>query len=379
MGVSRRQARLLESLLHSGPFNRTAMTPRGAVGALYCWQSLIVILTVCLTLLSGQATGSAQEATAAPPGIASSTPPENGEPGTCLVGMAIESIHDLNLIDKTFDADFWIWSVCEDDRFSPLSTMEFLNANAVHMELDGSEVVDDVTWSYARVSGTFRHHWNLTRFPFDNHVLKIIMEDTAFTTTDFVYEADASDPIPNGETDTKLERWEIVDRSLEASTAHYQTSYGDPRDPRGTSDYSQLIFEVHLERSDLTGFIKLTFVVYIAFMISLISYFLHLDGASLLLARFSVISATVFAVALSMNRVTSELGTDDGITLIDMIHISALFAILVDGVAALKTHMRIQRGDSEDSLRRFNMRVLTGVVITFILVNAVLILVAALQ
>jgi hypothetical protein len=323
--------------------------------------------------------GSSQEPSTPVPGATPASSSGTGGPSSCQVGMAIESLHDLDLIEQTFDADFWIWSVCDDDRFKPLSTMEFLNANTVRMEMDGSEVVDGVIWSYARVTGTFRERWDLTEFPFDEHVLEIVMEDTANVARDFVYEADPSDPFPHEVGQTQFEHWHIVDSSLHASTVHYQTSYGDPRDPGGSSEYPQLVFQVTLERADITGFVKLTFVVYIAFLISLISYFLHLDGASLLLARFSVISATVFAVAVSMNRVTSELGTEDGITLIDMIHITALAAILVDGVAALSTHLRIQRGDSEASLQRFNMRVLSAVVVAFVVANAVLIGLAAMS
>lgn len=326
-----------------------------------------------VALFGGTASGSAQEDATPEADIAPGIPADTGEPGSCLVGLAVESIHNLDLGGRTFDAAFWIWSVCADDRFTPLSTMEFVNANSAEMGMDGVEVVEGLYWSYARVTGTFRHLWDLSKFPFDEQVLQIVIEETAYVTGEFSYEADTSDPIPIPESERHLPHWEIVDASLESGTAHYLTSYGDPRDPHGTSDYPQLVLSVTLERADITGFIKLTFVVYIAFLISLISYFLHMDRASLLLARFTVISATVFAVAVSMNRVTSELGTEDGITLIDKIHIVALVAILVDAVAALVTHLLIVRGRSMEDLSRFNRLVMGAVTIGFMTANALLI------
>lgn len=334
---------------------------------------LVGLLAVGVLLLSGVA--SAQEP-ATPESELDITPGvslESVEPGTCLVGLAIETIHDINLIERTFDADFWIWSVCDDDRFAPLETMEFFNAESIDMSMYGVEEVYGSFWSTARITGTFRHAWDLSQFPFDEQVLQIVMEETAYISQDFLYEPDTADPIPVPEDHRTLDNWMVVETSLDASSKHYVTSYGDPRDPHGTSDYAQLVLSITVERTDLSGFIKLTFVVYIAFLISLLSYFLHMDRTSLLLARFSVVSATVFAVALSMNRVTSELGTEDGITLVDKIHIVALIAILVDAVAAMITNVQMGRGRSVEELSRFNRRVMVMVVIGFVTANVWLI------
>lgn len=335
------------------------------------------ILAVLFTLLGNTVSLGAQEPATPESGATPGGANGAGQPASCLVGLAVESIHNLNLVDETFDADFWIWSVCEDDRFRPISTMEFVNSNRIEMSLDGEEAVDGLHWRYAHVSGTFRHHWDLIRYPFDEQVFQVIMEDTAYESGDFMYDPDPSDLIPIPESERGLDHWNLVDTTLEAGSAHYMTSFGDPRSTDGTSDYPRLVLSLTFERDEMAGFIKLTFVVYIAFLVSLISYFLRLDGATLLLARFSVISATLFAVTLNLNRVTSELATEDGLTLVDRIHFVALVAFLVDAGAALMTHLRLEQGRPAEELNRFNRQVMASVVIGFVAINAVLIGMAA--
>ena len=336
------------------------ITPK-LIRAVVCIGFLVVFLGGMIPAGASRAQGTPVPETDLP--AADDSPP----PGTCRVGLALESLHNINLDNGTTDADFWIWSVCPDDRFAPLTTMEFLNANSVDMSLEGGAVVDGLHWTYARVSGTFRLEWNLARFPFDEQVFRIVMEDTAHVAQEFAYEADTSDPIP--ESDPRIKDWRIVGTSLTTGTETYQTTYGDPSDPAGSTDYSQLVLTATFERDDLTSFIKLTFVVYIAFLISLISYLLNLRNPTILSARMSIISGTLFAVAVSMRTATSTLSTEEGLTLVDMIHIAALIAILIDAVTALVTQRLIENEYPAEKVTRVNHIVMVAVVLGFVLAN----------
>lgn len=332
----------------------------------------VVFVVIWITVVGGTLLGGAAQGQATPVAEAGS-PAADGSaaPATCRVGLALESVHNIDLDNGTTAADFWIWSVCPDDRFEPLTTMQFVNANSVDMNIEEGAVVDGVFWNYARVSGTFRLEWDLTRFPFDRQVFLIVMEDTANVAADFAYEADPSDPIP--ETDPRIPDWRIVGSELEASTQTYRTTYGDPSNPDGSTDYSQLVLTVTFERDDLMGFFKLTFVVYIAFLISLLSYFLNLDNPTMLTARMSIISGTLFAVAVSMRTATSTLSTEEGLTLVDKIHLAALVAILIDAVAALVTQRLIENEYPAAKVTRFNRIIMVVVVVGFVVVNAWLI------
>jgi hypothetical protein len=331
---------------------------------------------VFVVLLLGDTSVAARQAT--PASEASATDAEEtSSPARCVIGIAMTSMHNPDLANDAFQADFWIWSVCPDGRYRPLETIEFMNANSVNMSLEGEAVVDGLYWDYAKVSGTFQHRWNLVDFPFDRQDLTIVMEESTEYADIFRYEADSPDLIPLP--DVRLDEWRFVGSDLEATTATYLTTYGDPSQPDGTSEYALLVATVSLERNDLMGFIKLTFVVYIAFLISLISYFLHMNNPTMLAARMSVISGTLFAVAVSMRTATSALSTEERLTLVDKIHITALVAIFVDASAALASYLLLERGRPEAEVKRFNHIMMIVVVVGFVVTNVGLISSAAIR
>jgi hypothetical protein len=327
-----------------------------------------IAITIIVTLLTAS---EAQSQSTPEPSGTTAIEQASDVAQVCRVGLAVEAIHNMDLGNGTFVADFWIWSVCPIPSLSPLTTMEFTNANSISISMADRTMTEDMAWDYAKVSGTFRHEWDLSRFPFDRQTLRIEMEDTANLASEFVYEADPGEPVP--EPDSVFPNWQLTDATLEASSHTYRTTYGDPRDPDGTTEYPELTLSLTFERNDLLGFFKLTFVVYIAFLISLLSYFLNLRNPTILTARMSVISGTLFAVAVSMRTATSALSTESGLTMVDMIHIAALVAILIDAIAALITQLLIEQGRSADSIVRFNRVVMITVVVGFVTANILLI------
>jgi hypothetical protein len=312
-------------------------------------------------------------AIAASPRLASAQ--EADTPASCTVGVDILSIHGIDFDENTFDVEFWIWSVCPDDQFKPLQTMDFVNANDVTVSLQGETIENGSYWDYAKVEGTFRYYWDLTDFPFDHHDLQIHIENADWDASSFVFVPDTAGSAY--EPDMPLEGWSVDSFSVTSAPYTYQTTYGDPQNPVGTSDYSRFTTHVALERSDYNSFFKLTFVVYIAFLISLVSYFVNLKNPAMLAARLGVISGALFTVAVSLRTASDALSSAEEITLVGKIHVVALAAILIDAIAALATQLLTEQGRSETELRRFDRNVMVLVVIGFIVANVWLITTAA--
>lgn len=343
----------------------TSRAPRAACAILLA----LLIFGALNTIAKGANQPPTPAATsAAPP---ASPPAGTGEPVQCKVGVDILSVHNLNLENGTFDADFWMWSVCPNGTASVLKQAEFINANAMTMNKYSSSTVDGLVWESAEIYGTFRHRWNLTHFPFDRQQLVIELEDSERDSRELVYQPDSQgsayepDLMPGG--------WRVSAFTMDAGDHVYDTTYGDPRDPTGTSAYSRWTATLTVKRTDLSSFFKLTFVVYIAFLISLISYFLSLRSSNLLIARLTITTAALFAVAVNLNTVTNALGSEDALTMVDQIHVAALVAILIDGVAALITQLLENRGHPAERIIRFNYRVMVVVIILFVSANTWLI------
>jgi hypothetical protein len=306
---------------------------------------------------------------AAPPAVAQS----GAAPATCRVGAYLTALHAFDPEADTFDADMWLWSVCPAPERRPLETMEFANAYQVQVLLD---VRESPVWSNRKVQGTFRHDWDERNFPFDRHTLRIELEEGAEDVRRFVYEPDTAN---SGVDPTiHLPGWTMTDFTLLGSTRLYDTTFGDPDLPEGgSSEYSRLTVAIGLTRADLSGFFKLTAVVYAAFVLSLISYVMHLETTTAISPQMGLLAGALFAAAVNLVTASGALGSASGLTLVDKIHVLVLVYILGAAVVAVLSRVLVERGRTAAAVARLNRRAGVLAAGSFVAVNALLIAAAA--
>lgn len=304
------------------------------------------------------------------------TPPPAAAPDTaaaehCKVGIYIVDLHDLDISKKLFDANFWVWSQCKRETLTPLKTMEFVNANRVSGALDQMQNRDGIYWSARKIDGTFRHDWNVRNFPFDRHVMRISLEEGMDDGRTFLYEPDL--PASGYDRRIALPGWKLEGFRLLSSTRHYETTFGDPTLTHETpAEYSRLDAEIIVSRASLTSFVKMTSAVYVAATLALLSFLFHLDSASSFSSRISFLAGSLFATVVNMRVASSELGSNDGLTLIDNIHITVLFLVIAATVLTILADRRMRKGKA-DSIRHFDLVNLAWCAGLFVTANAVLI------
>jgi hypothetical protein len=305
----------------------------------------------------------------APPAVAQS----GAAPAMCRVGAYLTALHAFDPETDTFDADLWLWSVCPATERRPLETIEFLNADQVEVLLD---VRDSPVWGTRKVQGTFRHDWDERNFPFDRHTLRIELEEGAEDVRRFVYQPDTA----NSRVDPtiQLPGWTMTDFAVLGSTRSYDTTFGDPDLPAGgSSEYSRLTVAIGLMRSDLSGFFKLTAVVYAAFVFSLISYVMHLETTTAISPQVGLLAGALFAAAVNLVTASGALGSASGLTLVDKIHVLVLVYILGAAVMAVLSRVLVERGWTAAAVARLNLRVGMLAAGSFVALNALLIAAAA--
>ena len=166
--------------------------------------------------------------------------------------------------------------------------------------------------------------------------------------------------------------------ALRGSMATYDTTFGDPDLPAGgSSEYSRLTLAVDLVRADLSGFFKLTAVVYAAFVFSLITYVMHLETTTAISPQMGLLAGALFAAAVNLVTASSALGSASGLTLVDKIHVLVLIYILVAAVVAIGSRVLVERGWAETALAHLNYRLGLLAAVSFIAVNALLFALAA--
>lgn len=291
-------------------------------------------------------------------------------PTTCQVGIYLRSLHSFDPGADTFGGDLWLWSVCPSADDEPLHTMEFVNADDAAILLD---VPGNPFWANRNVDGTFRYDWDERDFPFDRHTLTIELEEGVDDVRKFIYEPD----LANSGIDPTLELpggWQITGWSLTGSSSSYNTTFGDPELPAGgTSEYSRLTLAIDLARNDLSGFFKLTAVVYAAFIFSLVTYLMQMDTTSGIGPRVSLLAIALFSAAVNLINASNALGTSSGLTLVDWIHIIVLIYILIAAAVTVMSRLLLDRGWTVAAVARLNYRLGAVAVVSFIAINISLI------
>jgi hypothetical protein len=303
---------------------------------------------------------------------------EASAPESCRIGVFLVDLHQLEIQKRTFNANFWLWSVCANEHRQPLKVMEFVNANSTSATLDQSSKREGLTWSARKIDGSFRHEWDVRNFPFDRHVLTIAMEEGVDDTRTFRYEPDFDRS--GFDKGVALPGWRLTGFRLVPEERQYDTTFGDPSlPPNASAHYSRLRAEVSVSRTNtFTSFFKMASVVYVAATLALLSFLFHLDSGGSFGSRISFLAGSLFATVINMRVASTELGINEGLTLIDLIHITALILIITATILTIIADRQLETGKKQ-SVRRFDFRnaIICGT--AFIAANAALIVGAAIR
>jgi len=157
------------------------------------------------------------------------------------------------------------------------------------------------------------------------------------------------------------------------------STFGDPALEQGSSSESAgIIVRIDVARKEVTSFIKLTAVVYVAFLLMLVSFVLDLgSGFRFLDSRIALLAGALFATVLSMRSVSLALGSEGRITLVDKVHMLTLFYILLGALYTVLARALIIRGISEHRVRQMDLCAALLATITFIVANGFLLIRAA--
>lgn len=306
---------------------------------------------------------------------------QSSAPDVCKIGIFVVDMHDLDVAKKTFGTNFWVWSICATEQRQPLKSMEFVNANSTSAVLDSVLPRGGAFWSSRKISGAFRDDFDVRNFPFDRHDLTVSMEEGVEDTRQLVYEVDQAksgyDPR------IAVAGWRIAGFRLVQTSHPYATTFGDPSLPANASaQFSRIEAHVQVLRDSYTSFLKMASVVYVAATLALLSFLFYLDAPSSFGSRISFLAGSLFATVINMRVSSAELGSHDGMTLIDLIHVTSLILIISATILTIIADRRLSadRGGgtaTRDAVRRFDLRNMIVCGMLFVAANIALIAHAA--
>jgi hypothetical protein len=226
---------------------------------------------------------------------------------------------------------------------APLETIDFPTATT-SLDPDKVQSIErspNAYYQYRRVKGTFRHDWDMRRYPFDRHRLVIPLDETHLGASVVVFEPDLAASFVTPTIRAGLDDWEVSDLVLRASITEEVSTYGlpDAQDAR----YARLEAAVDLKRMQLLAFLKLTFGVFAAALIALLSFFFDPRNKDTFSSVLSLLVGVLFAVLVNLRATDATIGDITRLTLVAEIHFVALALIVVRALLALRDRLRTER------------------------------------
>lgn len=289
------------------------------------------------------------------------------QPDTVTVGSYVISVHDINFRDKQYTMRFWLWFLYDNPDFDFSTQLDIPNAKSI----DTPEIIIDSlngkAWAIMKMKTTMKESWKVADFPFDEQHLRVQIENALFDNNSLVFKPDLK-----GSTYDKadaLDGWNIKNFKVSNVTNDYETGFGDPSPERSLQNFSAFLIEMDIERNAWGLFMKIFIGMYIAFLISIISFTIRVSELE---PRFGLPVGGLFATVGNKYIIDSILPETSSFTLVDSLHtltFLAIFGTLVVSAVALRQY---DNGNPEAAIR-YNRVGSRYVVAIYILANIFLV------
>lgn len=283
------------------------------------------------------------------------------KPAEVHAGIYVSRIYGMNLRENQFSADFYLWFRWKKAQLKPHETFEVVNGHVESKELIYEDRLDDSYYTVSRVSATVTKFWDVRRFPLDNHVMTIEIEDSQDEDFKQVYLADKD----NSKYDPQVQvpGWDIKMGKAEIASHLYTTNYGDITLPTNSeSSYSRFIYSLFIERPGYEYFLKMFLSVFVATLISFLAFLIKPTDLD---PRFGLGIGAIFAAVASQYVVSSSLPETNVMTLADKLHILSIIFIFVSLFESTLS-LRIFYKGKEELSKRMDRTSLVVCLITYL-------------
>lgn len=263
---------------------------------------------------------------------------QSAAPVMVNVGVYIVDVYEIDFPNNQVTVDFFIWFTYPAQAGSvinPLETFQIVNAKQVEVSRQYTRVEGNLMYQRAFVKAVIKKNWTVTDFPFDEHTIRIYLEDNAALGS-VAYTPDAMNS--RIEAGLRIPGWIAQPLKIEATTKTWESTLGDPAlgGQRGAS-IPRILVSFMVERP--AGGRDLFFKIFSAVLVSVaISFFSLLVSPDELEVRASLSIGSLFAAVGSQFVVSGILPESSVPTLVDNLHVVAYVFITLAALVAVLTH-----------------------------------------
>ena len=268
------------------------------------------------------------------------------DPATVETGVYIDRIVEISTKATSWTVDFYIWFKWTDPAIQPGNNFQVVDGEILSKTKKETYQGQKIYYELYRVVARMTKFFDISRFPRDDHLLTIRIEDSARQIHQLIYIADKNASKKSSR--VEIPGYHIYMAEVIVKPHSYKTNRGDPRLPKNyKATYSQLIYGIGIARPDWGLYVKMFQGLFSAVMISLLAFFvLPIDTP-----RFALGIGAFFAAVAATYITKSQLPGVGIITLTDMISgigLTTVFLTLLSSIIALylydkKKQMKLAR------------------------------------
>lgn len=239
------------------------------------------------------------------------------------VGTFVNAINELDLKTGTYLADFYLWFRWKGE-LGP-DSFEIMNGTETTKEKVYSSTPDGVKYAVYRCQSKLSGTFNFEKYPLDNHLLSIEVEDSAHSAKELVYVPDVSNS--KRQPGMALSGWELGPLRCRVISWTYPTNYGDPALPANYQEpYSRFQIQIPIHHAGVGIYLKTFLALFISVAIAFLCLFIP---ATQLEARLGLGVAAVFGAVSSQVLAQQNLPETPHFTLADKLHVISYFFIFL--------------------------------------------------
>ncbi len=238
------------------------------------------------------------------------------------VGISIEKISDFSIKNVAWNADFYIWfnwqQPADDPSFNPGESFQIVDGTIVTKQKIMDQTNGNGRYELYRVSASINYPFDVTRYPVDDHLLRVFIQDPVHPQIQYIADRTNSRIDPA----IRIPGYYIAKTTLGAQIVSENTDLGNPSGPK---DFAQFGFGIFIFRQGYGFYLKLFQALFAAVGVALLAGFFKAHEE----IRIELLVGGFFA-AVANSYITSTYLPDTGtMTLMDIINLLGLATIFL--------------------------------------------------
>ena len=286
------------------------------------------------------------------------------QPVTMDVGVFLNSVPSLALKERKFQADFNLWFRWSGDAASGIENFSIVDGVVDSKEELVKKKVGDANYVLYRVLATIHNNFDVSKYPLDDHALKIQLEDLKRGSGELVFRADVANSKVGSS--VHVPGWNSGRFSASADLSPQASNHGDVSNAK--SGPSRFTFMLELRRNGYGNFFKLFSMLFFA---GILSFFAFRVRSDYLDSRLALIVSGIFMAAITASMIASTLPESDSFDMAEELYFGTMGFIFTSCLGSLYTFKLFVQGQEERAhqlSRRMGMVLPAAYVIVNILI-----------